>query len=143
VRGMPSSVTVAAALLLTWAIVPPLASGQGLAPPGGGEVDQYFEDLPRAKGERSIDRDARGAPLPPATASELNAGGAEGKAAAELSQATAPGEPIESPTGGAEGDGDSALSGVLESVNPLLWLLLAVTLALGIAWLLWRRRSEG
>ena len=152
-RGMRLPAIAAAVSLLVLVAFP--ASSLGAPrPPANPEVDQYYEDLPKAGGDEGIDRSEGGAggggSVPGATVNELNSLGAEGKATAELARATAPGgvEPSSGASGGAGTDpvevgedGGSAAAGVLGALtgSVLLLIFLAATAALGLAYLLlWR-----
>ena len=69
----------------------PSAQGQ-IAPPGNGGVDEYLETLPQAEGNRPTDRNRRSSGgLTPRARRQLGALGEDGRAAAALAEATAPG----------------------------------------------------
>lgn len=89
----------ALAIALLAALVLPSAAFAGPstnAPPGNSGVEQYFEVIPDATGNRPAQgvtrsgSDSSGGPLPQSVAKKLNALGADGRAVAGLVATTAP-----------------------------------------------------
>jgi hypothetical protein len=100
-----SCFVVATAALLAFAAVPGLAAAQD-----NSAIDEYTENVPGAGGDRptrDVDGgsgEGSGSTLPPASSGALATEGADGAAAADLAQATAPArEP-----GGSDGAGDGS-----------------------------------
>jgi hypothetical protein len=122
-----------AVVALACALVPPVASAKVTLPPGASEGDQYFEVVPNGDGKSSIDRsDGDGGP-PVAAASELNNLGPEGKATADLAQATRP------PAAGEPSHPASAEAPSSDGMGTLLWILLGSTLLAAVVYGLRRR----
>lgn len=100
---------VCLACLLTLILAAPASAQKQIAPPGNGGVDEYLETVPGAGGNRPVDRNGRPnrGGLTPSARRKLAALGKDGRAAAALAAATAPGRDGRSTApGGAEGSRD-------------------------------------
>jgi hypothetical protein len=107
------------------------------APSGNSELDQYLETVPGSCGDETINTGgpgggSGGSAIPASTAKELRAKGADGKAAAQLAEETAPG-----PSRG--GSSENVSSGTDDGMGVFLPLLLGGTLLAGILYLTMRR----
>lgn len=142
---------LAAALVL--AATPGSALALKLVPPGNSAADQYTETLPGTQGGVPTDEIGRGESpakvLGSSNAARLEALGEEGRAAAELAAATAPGRAGVGEATAAPGS-SSGLSEVLGQVTGtsgsggmgmLLPLAIALALAGSLAFAVGRRRA--
>lgn len=129
-------------------------AGSDTVPPGNSEVDQYAETVPDACGDSPVgggrgDADA----VPPGTADQLEALGADGEAALAAARSTAPGHEVRGTGGGGAAEADDGgigdvLAGVLDALagssgsgmGVLLPVLMAGVVLAGIAYAR-RRRS--
>lgn len=105
---------VSTAAVLAFLALPATAGAEYLIPPGNSAANQYTEALPSGGGDRNADRGKRKPPPPDralgkANARRLRSEGVDGKAAAELAAATAPGATAApGDTDGGDGDGRQA-----------------------------------
>lgn len=149
---------IASLACVTCAVVlgaPGAALGQTtLAPPGNSGVDQYFETVPGAAGNRPAQPQANsgGAPAGSSTLAQLSKLGADGRKAAQLAAGTAPvahpNPPAATPAGHATGS-SPAVAGVGAvatggggGLGILLPLLLAAALLGVLAAVVVRRRRS-
>jgi len=122
------------------------------APPGNSAVDEYFETVPGATGDRSSG--AAGGPagsgggLSPAERARLERLGPDGKALADVIEATSPTRPTPAKTPlASEGRSpvsevfDAAIGGGEGGMGVFLPLILLASLLATIALMLLRRRS--
>ena len=136
------------ACLLALLLAAPASAQRQIAPPGNGGVDEYLETVPGAGGNRPVDRNGRpgGGGLTPAARRKLAALGKDGRAAAALAAATAPGRNERAKPAGAPGSSQERRSGSDPSaLRPLLEggllpLILLAVLAAAIALAVLKRR---
>ena len=101
-----AAIAVLACLFVVGAPAPAGAQRQ-VAPPGNSAVDEYLETVPGADGNHPV-KPGQGGGLPKAARRQLEALGADGKAAAAVANATGPAKAPRSGRGGSDSAGDNA-----------------------------------
>jgi hypothetical protein len=102
-----------AAALAVLALLPASGNAQYVVPPDNSAVNQYTETVPTAGGGHEPGKGNRSPSkaLGSRNANQLNAQGADGRAAAELAAATAPGAPAGTPSDSVGEPGGSGQGG--------------------------------